>query len=391
MNTIRDIEVFGKRILIREDLNVPMDANGEITSDSRIMSAVPTIKYLLERGAKVIIMSHLGRPKKNEDEFKLDPVARRLSELLKKPVKKMDQLTGKNIEEAVAGMQNGEVIMLENVRFDPRETKNDPSLSRELALLGDYFVNDAFSASHREHCSVCGVADFLPVFAGFQMEKEIQELNKVLEHPVHPFILLQGGAKVSTKIGILEKLLPKIDKVCIGGGMAFTFPKAMGYCVGKSIVEEDNIGIAKEILIKAKEMGKEIMLPVDFIITDSIEKSTVRQVVSIDRFPNDMIGADIGPNTVENFKRVLIYGKTILANGPMGVFEMPGFKTGTLDLYRFLGDIRDAYEIAAGGDTSAAIEQFGLTNKFTYISSGGGATLEFLEGIVLPGIAKLNA
>lgn len=391
MKTIRDIEVTGKRVLIREDLNVPMDSSGEITADSRIMAAVPTIKYLLDRGARVIVMSHLGRPKKNEDIFKLDRVASRLSELLMKPVKKMDHLTGEVVIDACSHMQNGDIIMLENVRFDPRETKNDPSLSRELALLGDIFVNDAFSASHREHCSVCGVADFLPVFAGFQMEKEIQELNKVLENPVHPFILLQGGAKVSTKIGILEKLLPKIDKVCIGGGMAFTFLKAQGFCVGKSIVEEDSLGMAKEILDKAKLLGKEIQLPVDFIITDSIEKSTIRQVVSIDRFPENMIGADIGPITVENFKRMLIYGKTILANGPMGVFEVAGFKTGTLDLYRFLGDIRDAYEIAAGGDTSAAIEQFGLTNKFTYISSGGGATLEFLEGIVLPGIAKLNA
>lgn len=391
MKTIRDIEIAGKKILIREDLNVPIDANGEITSDSRIMSSVPTIKYLLDRGAKLIVMSHLGRPKKKEEIYKLDKIAKRLSELLMKPVKKLDQLTGKMVEDAVSNMQNGEIIMLENVRFDPREEKNDPSLSRELALLGDLFVNDAFSASHREHCSVCGVADFLPVFAGFQMEKEIQELNKVLENPAHPFILLQGGAKVSTKIGIIEKLLPKIDKVCIGGGMAFTFLKAMGYCIGKSVVEEDNLGIAKEILVLAKEMGKEIILPVDFIITDSIEKSTIKQVVSIDHFPENMIGADIGPNTIENFKRVLIYGKTILANGPMGVFEVSGFKTGTLDLYRFLGDIRDAYEIAAGGDTSAAIEEFGLTNKFTYISSGGGATLEFLEGIVLPGIAKLNA
>ena len=391
MKTIRDIDILGKKILIREDLNVPIDANGDITSDSRIMSSVPTIKYLLDRGAKLIVMSHLGRPKKKEDIFKLDKIAKRLSELLMKPVKKLDQLTGKIVEDTISNMQNGEIIMLENVRFDPREEKNDPSLSRELALLGDVFVNDAFSASHREHCSVCGVADFLPVIAGFQMEKEIQELNKVLENPAHPFILLQGGAKVSTKIGIIEKLLPKIDKVCIGGGMAFTFLKAMGYCIGKSIVEEDNLGIAKEILVLAKEMGKEIILPVDFIITDSIEKSTIKQVVSIDHFPENMVGADIGPNTIENFKKVLIYGKTILANGPMGVFEVTGFKTGTLDLYRFLGDIRDAYEIAAGGDTSAAIEEFGLTNKFTYISSGGGATLEFLEGIVLPGIAKLNA
>jgi len=391
MKTIRDIELQGKRVLIREDLNVPLSPTGEITSDSRIMTAIPTLRFLLEHKAKIIIMSHLGRPKKNEDIYKLDQVAKRLSELVMKPVKKLDKLTGPEVVDAVNQMQDGEIIMLENVRFDPRETKNDPSLSRELALLGDIFVNDAFSASHNEHSSICGVADFLPVFAGFQLERELQELNKLLVSPRHPFILLQGGAKVSTKIGVIEKLLPRIDKICIGGGMACTFLKARGYSVGKSIVEEDNLEIAREIMEKAKQSGKEIQLPVDFVVTDSIENSKIKQVVSIDRFPEDMIGADIGPITIENFKRTLIYGKTILANGPMGVFEVTGFKTGTLDLYRFLGDIRDAYEIAAGGDTSAAIEQFGLTNKFTYISSGGGATLEFLEGKVLPGIAKLNA
>lgn len=391
MKTIRDIQVSQKRVLIREDFNVPVDASGEITSDSRIISAMPTIKYLLDRDAKIILMSHFGRPADQEDKFRLNKIGERLSEVLKVKVRKMDKIIGEEVTEAVAQMQTKEIVLLENVRFDKRETKNDPEFSRELALLGDIYVNDAFSASHREHASVCGVADFLPTCAGFQMEKEIQELTKVLENPVHPFILLQGGAKVSTKIGIIRKLLPKLDKICIGGGMAFTFLKALGHNIGKSFAEVDCVDQAKDILEEAKKLGKDIVLPSDFIITDSLEDPKLRQVINLPQFPDDMIGADIGPVSIEAFKRVLIYGRMILCNGPMGVFEMPGFKTGTLDLYRFLGDIRDSYEIAAGGDTSAAIEQFGLMNKFTYISSGGGATLEFLEGKILPGIAKLNA
>jgi len=391
VKTIRDVKVNQKKVLIREDFNVPVDANGDITSDSRIISAMPTIKYLLDREAKIILMSHFGRPVDQEDKFKLNKVGERLSEILKVRVRKMDQVVGEEVTQAVSEMNAKEIVLLENVRFDKRETKNNPEFSRELALLGDMFVNDAFSASHREHASVCGIADFLPAYAGFQMEKEIQELTKVLENPIHPFILLQGGAKVSTKIGIIRKLLPKLDKICIGGGMAFTFLKALGHSVGKSFVEEDCVHLAKEILDEAKHLGKDIVLPSDFIITDSLENPQQRQVINLAQFPADMIGADIGPASIEVFKRTLIYGRMILCNGPMGVFETPGFKTGTLDLYRFLGDIRDSYEIAAGGDTSAAIEQFGLMNKFTYISSGGGATLEFLEGKILPGIAKLNA
>lgn len=391
MKTIRDVKVNQKKVLIREDFNVPVDSNGDITSDTRIISAIPTIKFLLDREAKIILMSHFGRPVDQEDKFKLNKVGERLSEILKVRVRKMDQVVGEEVNQAVSEMKPKEIVLLENVRFDKRETKNNPEFSRELALLGDMFVNDAFSASHREHASVCGIADFLPAYAGFQMEKEIQELTKVLENPIHPFILLQGGAKVSTKIGIIRKLLPKLDKICIGGGMAFTFLKALGHSVGKSFVEEDCVHLAKEILDEAKHLGKEIVLPNDFIITDSLENPQLRQVSNLTQFPADMIGADIGPASIEVFKRTLIYGRMILCNGPMGVFETPGFKTGTLDLYRFLGDIRDSYEIAAGGDTSAAIEQFGLMNKFTYISTGGGATLEFLEGKILPGIAKLNA
>jgi len=391
VKTIRDVQVSQKRVLVREDFNVPVDANGEITSDSRIIAALPTIKYLLDRDAKIILMSHFGRPSDQEDKYRLHKIGERLSEVLKVKVRKMDQVVGSEVTEAVATMQPKEVVLLENVRFDKRETRNDSAFSRELALLGDLFVNDAFSASHREHASVCGIADFLPAYAGFQMEKEIQELSKVLDNPVHPFILLQGGAKVSTKIGIIRKLLPKLDKICIGGGMAFTFLKALGHNIGKSFAEEDCVHLAKEILEEAKSLGKDIILPSDFIITDSLENPQQKQVIGLQQFPDNMIGADIGPVSIEVFKRTLIYGKMILCNGPMGVFETPGFKTGTLDLYRFLGDIRDSYEIAAGGDTSAAIEQFGLMNKFTYISSGGGATLEFLEGKILPGIAKLNA
>lgn len=391
MKTIRDVQVSQKRVLVREDFNVPVDANGEITSDSRIIAALPTIKYLLDRDAKIILMSHFGRPSDQEDKYRLHKIGERLSEVLKVKVRKMNQVVGSEVTEAVATMQPKEVVLLENVRFDKRETRNDSAFSRELALLGDLFVNDAFSASHREHASVCGIADFLPAYAGFQMEKEIQELSKVLDNPVHPFILLQGGAKVSTKIGIIRKLLPKLDKICIGGGMAFTFLKALGHNIGKSFAEEDCVHLAKEILEEAKSLGKDIILPSDFIITDSLENPQQKQVIGLQQFPDNMIGADIGPVSIEVFKRTLIYGKMILCNGPMGVFETPGFKTGTPDLYRFLGDIRDSYEIAAGGDTSAAIEQFGLMNKFTYISSGGGATLEFLEGKILPGIAKLNA
>lgn len=389
MRSIREVEVRHQTVLLREDYNVPIDKNGQITSDTRIIASLPTIKYLMEKEAKVVIVSHMGRPKGCDPMYRLDQVADRLTALLGKKVLKTPGITGDEVKSAIDQMQAGDVLMLENVRFDPRENTNEAEFSKELAALGQIYVNDAFSASHREHASVLGITNYLPSYAGFSMEKEIIELNQLLDHPAHPFILLQGGAKVSNKIGVIERLLDKLDVICIGGGMAFTFLRAQGYAVGKSYLEIEKLDVATKIMEMAKNLGKKLILPVDFLVTDSLEHSTHREIVAFDKIQDHMIGADIGPSSVELFKKHMLYGKTILTNGPMGIFEKEGFGTGTLDLYRFLGNFRDTHVLAAGGDTSAAIEKFGLASRFNYISLGGGATLEYLEGKELPGIKPL--
>lgn len=391
LRSIKDVDVKGKFVLLRDDFNVPIDEEGNITDASKIVASLPTIKYLIEKSAKVIIVSHLGRPKDRELIFKLDNIARKLSELLGKDVKKLDEILSCEVRREIDLMKEGDVILLENIRFDPRETKNDPIFSKQLASLAQIYVNDAFGSAHRVHSSVYGVTEFLPFYAGFLLEKEVSELTKLLENPHKPFILLQGGAKISSKIGVIKRLLPKLDSICIGGGMAFTFLFANGFKVGKSIVEEDQVDIAKEILNMGADLNKRIILPVDIIVTDSLNEPTFIDVCDADKIPPSLIGADIGPATIKLFKEELKNGNSILANGPLGVFENKRFATGTIEVYKLLGEIKErgASIIAAGGDTTAAINKFDLGKSFTYISTGGGATLEFLEGKELPPIKKL--
>ncbi len=389
MKSIRDVDVRHRKVLLREDYNVPVDSEGIITSDARIIASLPTIKFLIEQEAKIIIISHMGRPKEKEEQYSLHRVADRLEILTETKVIMADQTVGESVQSLADALQPGEILMLENVRFEPGEMRNDPVFSQSLASLGEIYVNDAFSASHRKHASVAGITALLPAYAGFAMEKELIELNQLLDKPLHPFILLQGGAKVSNKIGVIKRLLEKLDLICIGGGMAFTFLKAQGFSIGKSYFEHENIEVANEIMLKAAQLDKKLVFPVDFMVTDSIDQPTIREIVACDRIPENMIGVDIGPSSIELFKKSIVYGKTILTNGPMGIFEKEGFGTGTMDLFRFLGDFRDSHIVAAGGDTSAAIEKFGLSSRFNYISLGGGATLEYLEGKELPGVKPL--
>ncbi|MBC7233737.1 MAG: phosphoglycerate kinase [Chloroflexi bacterium] len=385
--TIRDIEVAGKRVLVRVDFNVPLDKAGQITDDTRIRAALPTIEYLRDKGAKVIVCSHLGRPKgKVAEEFRLTPVAKRLSELLGTPVQKTDDCIGPEVEKAVAAMKPGDVLLLENLRFHAEEEANDPGFAKQLAALADVYVNDAFGAAHRAHASTEGVAHFLPAVAGFLMERELTFLGKALADPTRPFVAILGGAKVSDKIGVIENLLPKVDWLIVGGGMANTFLKALGYEVGASLVEEDKVELAKDLLQRA---GKKLMLPVDVVIADAFAADAQHQTVPVDKVLPGWRILDIGPQSVEAFNAVLKKAKTVVWNGPMGVFEFPAFAAGTVAIAKSLAET-DATTIIGGGDSAAAVEQAGVANKMTHISTGGGASLEFLEGRVLPGVAALQ-
>ena len=391
MRTIKDIDVKGKKILLRDDLNVPLTENGEISDDSKIVESLPTIEYLLENKAKIILLSHLGRPKGREENLKMNQVARRLEELLNIKVTKLDEITGDEVKKVIEKMSENEIVLLENVRFDDRETKNDPVFSKELSELADIYVNDAFGSSHREHSSVYGVTEFLPSYAGFLIEAEYNELNKLLEYPKRPFALLQGGVKISNKIGVVKKLLPKLDILCIGGGMAFTFLRSKGISVGKSLVEEDQVCTAEEILNTGIKNNKEIIVPVDVVVADSITNPQNVMIVNVKEIPDDYIGVDIGPKTINLYKDSIEKCNSILTNGPMGIFENDKFSDGTKELYKFLFHIKanGADVIAAGGDTVSAIKKFDLFSSFTYISTGGGATLEFIEGKELNPIKKL--
>ncbi|MBC7261703.1 MAG: phosphoglycerate kinase [Chloroflexi bacterium] len=385
--TIRDIEVAGKRVLVRVDFNVPLDKTGQITDDTRIRAALPTIEYLRDKGAKVIVCSHLGRPKgKVTEEFRLTPVAKRLSELLGTTVQKTDDCIGPEVEKAVAAMKPGDVLLLENLRFHAEEEANDPGFAKQLAALADIYVNDAFGAAHRAHASTEGVAHFLPAVAGFLMERELTFLGKALAEPTRPFVAILGGAKVSDKIGVIENLLPKVDWLIVGGGMANTFLKALGYEVGASLVEEDKVELAKDLLQRA---GKKLMLPVDVVIADAFAADAQHQTVPVDKVLPGWRILDIGPRSVEAFKTVLQKAKTVVWNGPMGVFEFPAFAAGTVAIAKCLAET-DATTIIGGGDSAAAVEQAGVADKMTHISTGGGASLEFLEGRVLPGVAALQ-
>ncbi len=388
--TVRDINVEGKKVLVRCDFNVPQDESGNITDNRRIVSSLPTIKYLLEKGAKVILCSHLGRPKGEvKKEFSLAPVAKELSKQLNIEVKLATDIVGENAKKLVSEMKNGEVILLENVRFDAREEKNDPEFAKQLADLAQIYVNDAFGTSHRAHASTAGVADYLPAVSGFLIEKELDFMGNALENPARPFVAILGGKKVSDKIGVIMALLEKVDTLIIGGAMAYTFFKAQGYNVGDSICELDKLDLALEIMEKAKQKGVKFMLPIDTKIGKTPDKDTESKTVKYTEIPDGWEGFDIGEETIELYKKELKTAKTIVWNGPLGLFEIDQFATGTNEIAKALAEI-DAITIIGGGDSAAAIEKAGLSDKMTHISTGGGASLEFLEGKKLPGIECLE-
>lgn len=385
--TIRDIDVSGKKVLVRCDFNVPQDLEtGKITDNRRIKGAIPTIQYLIDNNAKVILCSHLGRPKGEVNEkYSLKIVAEELSNLLGREVKLAKDIVGESAKSLVANMQDKDIVLLENVRFDAREEKNDKEFSKELASLADIYVNDAFGTAHRAHSTTAGVAEFLPAVSGFLIEKEIKFLGDALQNPERPFVAILGGAKVSDKIAVIENLLEKVDKLLIGGGMAFTFLKAQGHKIGKSICEEDKLDLARELLEKAKQKNVEIVLPIDSNITTEYSNDTENKIVHSQDIPDGWEGLDIGPDTIDKFKSILRDAKTVMWNGPLGVCEFSKYEVGTKEIATELGNI-EAVTIIGGGDSAAAIEKLGLADKMTHISTGGGASLEFLEGKVLPGI-----
>ncbi|MBE7020308.1 MAG: phosphoglycerate kinase [Ruminococcaceae bacterium] len=388
--SVEDLQVNGKKVLVRVDFNVPLDENKNVTDDNRIVGALPTIKYLVDNNAKVILCSHLGRPKGEFNEkYSLKPVVKRLAELLGKEVKMADDVIGDSAKKLAAELKDGEVLVLENVRFHKEETDNDREFSKELASMADLYVNDAFGTAHRAHASTAGVAEFLPSACGYLIKKEIDIMGKALSNPARPFVTILGGAKVSDKIGVITNLIEKVDALVIGGGMAYTFSKAMGGKIGDSICEDDKLELAKELIKKAEEKGVKLLLPVDNICADAFSNDANILVAAAGEIPDGYQGLDIGEKTIELFENTLKDAKTIIWNGPMGVFEFPNFANGTKAVAKIVADA-DAVTIIGGGDSAAAVEQLGFADKMTHISTGGGASLEFLEGKVLPGIDVLN-
>lgn len=388
--TVRDVDVKGKRVFVRVDFNVPMQ-DGKITDDTRIRAALPTIQYLSEQGAKVILASHLGRPKGQVvEELRLTAAGERLSELIGKPVRKTNEAFGETVKAEIAKMEDGDILLLENVRFYPGETKNDPELARSFAELADLFVNDAFGAAHRAHASTEGIAQYIPAVSGFLMEKELNVLGEAMENPKRPFTAIIGGAKVKDKIGVIENLLEKADNLIIGGGLAYTFVKAQGYEIGKSLLEEDKIELAKEFMAKAKEKGVNFYMPVDVVVAKEFSEDAETKVVDIKEIPSDWEALDIGPKTRELYTDIVKNSALVIWNGPMGVFEFDKFAEGTKAVAQALADAENTYTIIGGGDSAAAAEKFNLADKMDHISTGGGASLEFIEGKVLPGVAALN-
>ena len=384
--TVRDIDVKGKKVLVRCDFNVPLDENLQITDNRRVVGALDTIRYLVDQGAKVILCSHLGRPKGEvKKEFSLAPVQKELERLLEKEVKLADDIVGKSAKTLTAQMNPGDIVLLENVRFDAREEKNDPEFAKELASLAEIYVNDAFGTAHRAHASTAGVADYLPAVSGFLIEKELKFLGEALNNPQRPFIAILGGKKVSDKIGVIQNLLEKVDTLIIGGAMANTFLKAEGYGIGNSIFEEDKLDLAKELMQKAKDKNVRMMLPVDVKIGKEFDKDTESKVVKVTEVPEDWQIYDIGVETIEMYKGVLDSAKTVMWNGPLGLFEFDQFAIGTKEIAGKLAQL-DAVTVIGGGDSAAAVEKMNLADKMTHISTGGGASLEYLEGKVLPGI-----
>ncbi|MGH2436255.1 MAG: phosphoglycerate kinase [bacterium] len=387
--TISDIRVKGKRVLVRVDFNVPLE-DGRITDDRRITESLRTINYLRRGGARVILASHLGRPAgKVTDELRLDPVAQRLGELLGVPVRKLPDCVGPEVEAAVAALKDGDVVLLENLRFHPGEEANDETFARRLASLADVFVNDAFGAAHRAHASTVGVARHLPAVAGFLMEKELVNLSRALESPTRPFAAILGGKKVSDKIGVIRNLLAKADALLIGGAMAYTFLFAKGYSVGASLCEEDKVDLARSLMDEARARNVGFHLPEDVVVADRFADDAKHNIVSADAIPEGWMGMDIGPKTSAAYRKIILGARTVIWNGPMGVFEIPAFAGGTKAIAGAMAE-STAVTIVGGGDTAAAVEQIGLAERMTHISTGGGASLEFMEGRELPGVAVLQ-
>lgn len=392
--TLKDHDFSGKKALVRVDFNVPMSKTnkGEITDDARIQAAIPTIEGLIEQGAKVILMSHLGRPKGEANpDFTLEPVAKRLSEILDKEVKFLDsdKVVDDSIKAEVDKLEDGQVVLLQNTRYRGEEEANESEFAKELASLGDIYVNDAFGTSHRAHASNVGVASNLPSCVGELVEKEISVMGKALENPERPFIAILGGAKVSDKISVIENLLDKVDTILIGGGMAYTFLKAQGKEIGKSLLEEDKLDLAKETMEKAREKGVKFLLPADGVIADDVSEDAEGELVSIDEIPADKMSLDIGPETIEAYSKEIENARTVVWNGPMGVFEIEQFSKGTFAIAEALAE-SDAITIIGGGDSASAVEKAGYKDRITHVSTGGGASLEFLEGKELPGIASIE-
>ncbi|MEH7094971.1 phosphoglycerate kinase [Neobacillus vireti] len=388
--TLKDIDVKGKRVFCRVDFNVPMQ-DGKITDETRIRAALPTIQYLMEQGAKVILASHFGRPKGQVvEEMRLTPVGVRLSELIGKEVKKADEAYGDSVKAMIDTMSEGDVLLLENVRFYPGEEKNDPELAKNFAELADVYVNDAFGAAHRAHASTEGIAHLLPAVSGFLMEKELDVLGKALSNPERPFTAIIGGAKVKDKIGVIENLLELVDNLIIGGGLAYTFVKAQGHEVGKSLLEADKLDLANSFIEKAKQKGVNFYMPVDVIVADDFSADANKKVVSIEEIPADWEALDIGPKTAEIYRDVIQKSKLVIWNGPMGVFEIDAFAGGTKAVAEALAESEGTYSVIGGGDSAAAVEKFDLADKMSHISTGGGASLEFMEGKALPGVVALN-
>ncbi len=387
--TMKDIQLEGKRVFCRVDFNVPME-NGQITDATRIRAAIPTIEYMVEQGAKVILASHLGRPNGEvNEEMRLTTAGEKLSELIGKPVLKLDTSIGQEVEQAIASMKNGDIVLLENVRFHAGEEKNDADLAKSFADLADVFVNDAFGAAHRAHASTAGIADYIPAVSGLLIEKELEVLGKALSTPERPFTAIIGGAKVKDKIGVINHLLDKVDNLIIGGGLAYTFLKAQGYEIGKSLLEEDKIELAKSFIQKAKDNGVNLYLPIDVTVADDFSKDANTKVVKNDAIPADWEGLDIGTETAELYAKVIEESKLIIWNGPMGVFELEPFAGGTKRVAQAMA-VTAGYTVIGGGDSAAAVEKFGVADRMDHISTGGGASLEFMEGKDLPGVSALN-
>ncbi|MEE8419970.1 MAG: phosphoglycerate kinase [Dehalococcoidales bacterium] len=387
--TIKDISVDGKRVLVRVDFNVPLDNSGEITDDSRIRAALPTIEYLIGQTAKVILLSHFGRPKgRVVEELRLTAVARRLSQIMGRPVKMTADCVGPEVERSIAAMANGDILLLENLRFHAGEESGDASFSAALAELGDVFVNDAFGTSHRAHASISGITNYLPAVAGFLLQKEVQALSKIIGDTAHPFASVLGGAKISDKVAMIENIMPRVDSLLIGGAMASTFLKALSYPVGLSLVEDDMLETARGIVRKTENKGVRLLLPTDVIVAGEISDRAATEVIAIENIPPDKKIVDMGPGTIDSFGKELNNCKTVFWNGPMGLYEIPGFAGGTRALAEVIANL-DAATIIGGGSTADIIYEMGLADKMTFISTGGGASLEFLSGETLPGVAAL--